>query len=283
MRLAVTQNTEAWHSLKQNKIGASEAGVILGLSPFQTPYQLWEQKITNTSTPSNWAMEEGKRLEPIARAKLEEQFGFPFESPVWQHDKIPYMIASLDAYNEKEGILIEIKCGSGAFSKAKDGIIPDYYMAQCQHQLEVVGLDRMIYHCFDGSDSVSIDIFRNTSYINRLLEAEKEFWDCLENFVPPKLADKDYEQMTSTEWKDTAQDLLAVQKQLKILEEEEKRLRDDLIAQANNRNCQGAGIKLTKVISKGQVQYGMIPELKNVDLDKYRKEPTTSYRLTKTK
>lgn len=279
----IIQDTDDWHALKAVKIGASESGVIMGHSRFQTPFQLWEKRVTQTSTPSNWAMEEGKRLEPIARMRLEEKHKLSLEAPVYQHERIPYMIASLDAYNAKEGLLIEIKCGSKAFALAHDGIIPDYYMPQCQHQMEVLGLDRMIYHCFDGNEGISIDVYRDTSYINRLLDAEREFWECLENFTPPKLLDRDFAQMTSTEWKDAAKDLIEVQEQLRKLQDEEKNLRDDLIRQADNRNCQGAGIKLTKVISKGHVQYNQIPELKEIDLDKFRKEPSTTYRLTKSK
>lgn len=284
MRLNIIQDTEAWYALKQNKIGASESGVIMGLSRYQTPFQLWEQKLTRTLIPSNKAMEEGKRLEPLARMRLEEKFRMPLEAPVYQHVRIPYMIASLDAYNAKEGVLIEIKCGSKSYSLAQQQIIPDYYFAQCQHQMEVVGLDKMKYHCWlEGEEGITIDVYRDSAYINRLLDAEKEFWECLQNFVPPKLADKDYEQMTSTEWKDCAKDLLQVQEQLSKLQDEERKLRDDLIRQANNRNCEGAGIKVTKVISKGHVQYNQIPELKGVDLDKFRKEPSTTYRLTKVK
>lgn len=42
----------------------------------------------------------------------------------------------------------------------------------------------------------------------------------------------------------------------------------------------GGGIRLQKVCSRGRVNYDIIPELKLVDLEKYRHEGGDSWRVT---
>jgi len=60
-------------------------------------------------------------------------------------------------------------------------------------------------------------------------------------------------------------------------------LRNDLIEMAQGSNCRGGGIKLSKVVSKGTIDYKAIPELAGVDLEKYRKKPTECWKITQEK
>lgn len=282
MKLDVIPNTENWLALRRNKVGASDSSAILGIG-FLTPYQLWEQKLGLTTTEINYAMSEGVRLEPIARVNLEQHFGFALDAPVYQHDHIDYMIASLDAYNEKERCLIEIKCGSGSYAKAESGTIPDYYYSQMQHQLEVMGLDKMHYYCFNGEAGILIEVYRDTPYIRSLLEAEEKFYDCMSNFIPPALTDKDYVKIMTDEAYTASRKLELVKEQIEALTEQEKTLRDQILRMADGRNSIVGTQKVTKVISQGHVNYKDIPQLKDVDLNKYRKAPSTSFRITKAK
>jgi putative phage-type endonuclease len=282
MKLDIKPNTNEWLALRKSKVGSSDASAIMGCG-FLTPYQLWEQKIGLTETESNFAMQEGVRLEPIARERLQQHFGIDFDTPVYQHDDYDFMIASLDAYNEQKRCLVEIKCGSSSFAKADVGVIPDYYYAQMQHQMEVVGLDKMHYYCFNGEKGILLEVYRDTPYIKSLLEAEKKFWDCLQNFLPPALTDKDYLKILTDEAYEASRKLESVKEQIETLTQQEKALRDQILRMADGRNSIVGVQKVTKVISQGHVNYKEIPELKNVDLNKYRKAPTTSYRITKVK
>ena len=54
----------------------------------------------------------------------------------------------------------------------------------------------------------------------------------------------------------------------KILKKLEK---DKLIEMTNNKNSYGSGICLTKTTRKGAIDYSSIPEIKEIDLEKYRK------------
>ena len=36
---------DEWMKLRESGIGSSEVGTILGLNPYETPYQLWRRKV----------------------------------------------------------------------------------------------------------------------------------------------------------------------------------------------------------------------------------------------
>jgi hypothetical protein len=66
-------------------------------------------------------------------------------------------------------------------------------------------------------------------------------------------------------------------KELEMIEED---LRKQLIFLSGESNSKGAGISLCQIQRKGNVDYAKIPELKNVNLDKYRKESINSWRIS---
>ena len=56
-----------WHKERSKGLGGSDAGIICNLSPYKTPYQLWEEKtgVRKSKFISNPAIELGNALEPI--------------------------------------------------------------------------------------------------------------------------------------------------------------------------------------------------------------------------
>ena len=64
-------------------IGGSDVGIILGLSTFKTPYQLYLEKIGKGPEDDKMspAQEWGHRLEPIIRNKFAENNGVKIEAP----------------------------------------------------------------------------------------------------------------------------------------------------------------------------------------------------------
>ena len=74
--MVMQQNTEEWLEFRRDKIGASDAPIIMGKSPWKTPHQLWEEKIgVRTSSYETAAMRRGKDLESEARKHFEQQTG----------------------------------------------------------------------------------------------------------------------------------------------------------------------------------------------------------------
>jgi len=92
---------------------------------------------------------------------------------------------------------------------------------------------------------------------------------------------REYIERVDPEWEEVASNWAEIKERILRLQEHEKLLRDRLIEMADENSTMGSGIKLTKGIRKGVVQYAEIPELKEVDLDKYRKESSVTWTLTK--
>lgn len=276
------QNTPEWLEMRKGKVGASDAPVIMQVSPHTTPYQLWQEKLELVPPKkSNWGMDRGRTLEDVAREELEKITGLFFLPQVKFHATIPWMMASVDAIDPSEKIVAEIKCpGEEAHAQALAGHIPEQYFPQLMHQLEVCELEMGYYYSFDGKAGVLLKIERNDKYIKEMIKKEKEFWERIQNFEPPELIDRDYEvKLDDPEWDMTANEWLLINSQLKTLEQKEKALRDKLICKANNRNCMGSGIKVSRYLRKGNVDYSAIPELSNVNLDAYRKKASECYRI----
>jgi len=98
-------------------------------------YSLLNELIEAGYCERNQGHTEGKRLEPIALASFCEQLGHELKPCVVQSDERPWQIASLDGISECRTMMVEIKCSQNLYEKAKNKIVPDYYMDQMQHQL----------------------------------------------------------------------------------------------------------------------------------------------------
>lgn len=271
---------EQWLEWRRNKIGASDAPIILMESPWVTPYQLWDQKVNGTQQDENSAMRRGTELEPIALRKFEEKMNvFLKAQDCVINPSRPWQIATLDGFDGKT--LVEIKCTNRANHRlAEQGKIPDHYIAQLQHQLDVTGLQSMYYFSFDGEDGVIVEVQRDQKYIDKMVVKEEKFWRCIMEKEAPPLTDKDYTQIESDIWRKKSEEWKEVDRLLKELGEKEENLRNELIALANDRNAVGNGVKLTVSVTRGAVDYTQIPQLKGINIETYRKNSITKRRLS---
>jgi len=274
----ISQNTPEWLEMRKNKIGASDAPIIMGVSPWKTPYQLWEEKLDLAPQPEmNAAMRRGHELEPIARQAYNDYTGNCAEPEVVIHPERKWMMASLDGISLDRSIVVEIKCaGKRDHDIAASGNVPEKYYPQLQHQLAVIGVNRLHYFSYTDDSFHLVEVERDDKYINKLYAKEGEFWNQLQNFEAPSLSDADFQEIDDEEWISIAQQIQHIQK----LKQREKELKQQLIALSNNRSCKGGGLKFRKSVSKGSVDYSAIPELKDVDLERYRKAPSERWRLS---
>ncbi len=278
----IQQNTPEWLEMRKSKVGASDAPIIMGDSPWKTAFQLWEEKLGLRQPPQmNAAMQRGHELEPIARQAYNDYTGNAAEAEVVFHPERKWMMASLDGISLDRSIVLEIKCpGQKDHDEAKAGRIPKKYYAQLQHQLATIGVNLLHYFSYKDGDYSLIEVERDEKYIQKLYTKEGDFWKKLQNFDAPALSDRDYVERNDNTWLSTAQEWASVSAQLADLKAKEKACREQLIDLAGNRNCQGAGIKVQKVVRKGTVDYKAVPELSGVDLEKYRKSPVEAWRLS---
>ncbi|MEE4245218.1 MAG: YqaJ viral recombinase family protein, partial [Kangiellaceae bacterium] len=187
----LTQNTEAWHKWRAEGIGASEANIIMGVSKFMTPKQLWEQKVYGKRTEEksgNFITNKGHKLEAKARPLFEMEKGHEFPDTIAIHKDYPVFRASLDGYNEQVNEVWECKyVGQDDFKKVQNGEILEQYFPQLQHQLMVTGAKvNHLYVITDDKENpktafpyktACLEVHPDMDYIeHRLLPELVSFW-----------------------------------------------------------------------------------------------------------
>ncbi len=276
MEIIIDQGSKAWHLLRANKIGASDAACILGTG-FKNAEKLWKEKLGLEQVYVNDAMRRGSALEPKARRAFEEEMGKKFRPAVFVSDELQWMMASLDGISEDGKTIVEIKCGNEKLhQQAEQGIVPPYYIAQMQHQMKVVGVDVCHYWSWNGEKGALVIIPRDNEFIERYIPKAKEFWESLQTFTKP---DSGYVEIQNEEWKELAERYRGIQKILDELEVEEKDIRKKLEVISNGMPAKGYGLTFMRASRKGNIDYGKIPELRNVDLEQYRKSGSEYWRL----
>lgn len=288
------QGSKEWLAWRKWKIGASMAPAIMGVSPWQTSLQLWESIVLDQSIEKNYAMNRGNSLEFVARDLLNDECpnGLKFSPVCLEHDTIPWMISSMDgAMIVNRGVFTghcdvlqacEIKCpGKEAHSMALRGEIPSYYFPQVQHQMVVCNLKEILYVSFDGTRNTVLTVTRDDEYITKkLMPALAAFYQSLIDFKPPEPSDKDLIEITNLDALNMAREYSEMAMQIKRLEEKLEPLKEQLCGYATHGRCKIGDLKVTKTFRKGAIDYSRIPELKNVKLDQYRKDPVIAWRIT---
>lgn len=273
---------------RRSKIGASDAPIIMGVSPYKTRYQLWLEKTTGQFSTPTANMRHGTEYEETIRKQVEAWLGVSLFPKVFIHPERDWQMASLDGIDIDETVFVEIKrANKEDHQLAKDGKIPEKYIPQLQHQFSVlVGKEWSWYASSHKDEMATVMVTRDDKYIEELVAVEDEFYrkHILEKIPPEKVA-KDFEDevkeavlMESFEWNDIAIRYKSIKEQLESLSKVEAELKDKLIDLSGGRNCYGAGIKLMKAEREGAVDYKKVPELKGVNLDAYRKAPVVSWR-----
>jgi len=116
------QNTPEWEKLRQGKIGASDANIIMGVSTFMTPLDLYLKKKglppRKKESDNEFITSKGHWLEDKMRAEIELETGCEFPPEIRIHAEIDFLMASMDGYNEPWKMGIECKyVGQEDFAK----------------------------------------------------------------------------------------------------------------------------------------------------------------------
>lgn len=253
----------------------------MGVSPWKTKFQLYEEKVgLRESFQGNYATERGNRLEPQARAHYELLNDRDMPPLLVMHETYPFLRAALDGANLAAKLCLEIKCpGEEDHEKALSGEVPEKYYPQVQHQLLVSGFQKCHYFSFYEGKGALVEVAPDFPYLERLLKEELLFWQCVTSKTPPELSDKDYSKIKE-------KDLLTLLEQWKEAEMKAKawqaladETREKILPQLTHKRCRGAGVRIFEVSRKGAIDYSKIPELKSIDLEVYRKLNSISVRF----
>ena len=186
--IKLRQQTKEWLEFRRNHICASDAPIIMGNNPYKKIHQLYDEKIKCYESVPNQYMKRGLELEPIALQAFEKETGLIMFPVVAVHDDLGWMAASFDGMTIEGDSIVEIKCpGKKTHDIAMNKMIPTQYYAQLQHQMHVAGLNFAYYYSFDGENGIILEVQRDQEVIEKMIEKELEFWNCLQTLTPPTI------------------------------------------------------------------------------------------------
>lgn len=188
--LDLVQRSDEWLRWRAGGLGASETGCLTGLDPFKTEGDLTHAKLSLTLRGfQNSKMQRGAALEPEALAAYVERRGIAVRPACIQSKTNPWMRASLDGLSIPDCAAVEIKCGHSTYNYvSRSGRLPDTAYAQMQHIMAITGFEKMDFWCYEvGRRPILQSLYSNSSYIRRLVEKSKEFWDFIGPTVESKL------------------------------------------------------------------------------------------------
>lgn len=191
---------------RTGSIGGSDAGAICGVNKYKSCFEVWLEKMGETQEISpTCAMMLGSFFEPMIADTLSESINknviqqFNIKATSKDND---WMSCRVDGLIEGEKGIVECKTTFSMFSDLARGIVPDSYLLQCQHNMEVHQADYcyLAYYVIDPKKSPQfnfIKIERDQDMISKLIKIEKGFWfDHVLEKVPPSI---DYNSDTTAE------------------------------------------------------------------------------------
>ena len=262
----------------------------MGVSKWATPYELWRQKLGFSSGRDNSAMSYGREMEPLIREKLNTELQRDFQPLVVEHDEIQWASASLDGWDEVTECAAEIKVANAAdHETAASGQVPEHYYPQVQWQMFVTGLPRMFYASYHQGDLKIVMAERDDSYIEKCLAAARQFMTYLEEYEEPPLHESDHLTLDDPEFLELAQKYRVVREKSDKYAKMERELRSEMLDFTDDGNCEGGGVRFTRVRRDGAIDYkSLVADIfaKDSDLavefdpDKYRKDEVGYWKVS---
>ncbi len=185
------QSREEWLSLRKNYIGGSDAGAVLGLNPYKSAYSLWAEKTGKVAEfEGNLITEVGSYLEDFVAKLFERETGKKVrrKNRMMVNDEYPFACADVDRMVVGEDALLEIKTTNSlpAMRKFKNGEYPEQWYCQMTHYLAVTGLKKaylaVLVNCREYKQ---FELDRDEEEIAALMEAERDFWEHVQNDTAP--------------------------------------------------------------------------------------------------
>jgi putative phage-type endonuclease len=279
----LVQGSAEWHEHRRAHRNASETPIVLGVSPWTTPYQLWQQKLGLVTQEINGAMLRGMELEPAARAAYERLTGLVMQPLVLVDGEYS---ASLDGMTLAGERLVEIKCpfkGRESTlwkSMQQERRLPEHYQLQVQHQLMVAKADIADVFVFDGTEGLVFPVAPDESTWSRIQEGWEVFARYVTDAQAPPLTDRDTRIRDDPEWLEAAAKYVELRTAYDELSAKVDDAKVQLAALASHAKEQGGGVALTRMWKRGTIDYKRVPELGGVDLEQYRGPPRHEVRVT---
>jgi putative phage-type endonuclease len=274
-------NRDLWLASRALSLGASEAASALGVCPYRSPVELWQQKTGKApGREETEAMRWGTLLEPLILDEYERRTGegLARRQLFVRHPGHDHLTATLDAVTAG-GKLVEVKTTSAwakGFGDEDGDELPDAYRVQLHHQFAVTGAYEADLVVLVGGQRLRIyPVERDESLVSEVVRGCTRFWGHVEAHTPPTWG-----------WM-TAQTLAVLHPECAgMVELPEETAIDVRIMEAHGEVSRAAekdreAARLRVLTAMGGAQYGRLPDGRVVK--RCRKEYPESTRTVTTK
>lgn len=186
---------------RSKTLGGSDMGVIMGVSSYSTPVELWMEK-TSRKPPKDFskdrATQAGHEFEPIilgwyerAHNTVLNRFIRPDGSKIIHKTPVPYIVVEFDAIDEFNEVVVDAKNKSSSAFYAGFGSpdlqeIPKDILCQQQLYMWAANLkNACVAVKYDSFQYIEFPLTRNDKLINEMLDAADRFWHCVQNDKAP--------------------------------------------------------------------------------------------------
>lgn len=284
-RVEFDQGSPEWLTWRRGLLTATDAPMLMGVSPYVTPFKGWQRKIGQIPEQEETEpMRRGKRDEPIAREWFIKEYGIDMEPCCVESDTYNFIGASLDGLSKCRKYLLEIKSNGDQYHFGLNGGLPEFHWMQMQHQFLSTDLlpEKGFYLSWNKSGPIVKEVNIDREWLEGYVPKARDFWKKVVFFDPPALSNKDYRDMSlESGWQSYAEQYRKVCDQITSLEEIKDSYRKELIKICGEDSGAGHGIKVIKKFVKGRIDYKEVVETMNVQFDEshFRKSPTSSWAI----
>ncbi len=303
----LSQRTPAWHQWRIAGVTASEAPIIMGRSPYKTPWRLWAEKtgfVLPEDLSNNPNVLRGIRLEPQARRAFENAHN-DFLLPLCaEADHNAIFRASFDGINDAAEP-VELKCPCQSVfedvqAHREQSEAYQLYWVQVQHQILVANSTRGWLVFYFEDQLIEFEIQRDALFLTELQETALQFWELVQTkkepskcpeqdcFVPKDEAQYRWTSL-SRQYCSAHAEVVRLENHIKSLKEEMRDAQSKLVAMMGNyAHADYAGVKLSRYMMAGTVDYKQLATDKLGELDEqvlaaYRKAPQERLRISTNK
>ncbi|MBO7669055.1 MAG: YqaJ viral recombinase family protein [Oscillospiraceae bacterium] len=235
-----------WLAMRRGYIGGSDAGAVMGLDDYKSPYSLWAEKTGRVPEfEGNVATRVGSYLEELVARIFCEETGKQVrrKNRMLVNDAYPFACADLDRVVVGEKALLECKTTNSfpVMRRVGKNEYPERWYCQMVHYLAVTGLERAYLAVLVGCrDFHTFTLERDEAEIAALMDAEARFWRLVTEDTPPAPDGSDAtETAIETVYRDSRDDTVTLYGRRPILDERaaltaRKRELEDRIREIDN-------------------------------------------------
>ena len=283
------QRSPEWFQARRHlSVTGSMVGMILGDSPYGDYQTALRNKVREClglppDRPMNEAMRKGVEMESVAREAYEVETGnLVSECGIAVHPNYEWIGSSPDGDVADRDLEIKIR------NTPKPIADRPWEWAQCQLHMHCTGKKFCDYWQWNESGGVLETVERDDSWLEENLPLLREFHEELRGILADEELQKPYrepliEQRDDPQWSEAASAYLEVKAVLEAAQDAEKKARSVILTLADNKACEGAGIKVTTYEKQGLINNKKLHEAcraANIDPENFRGKPTTQTRIT---